>query len=60
MDCLAERPNGKLLFHFSFTDKENLLSWLLSFGDQVELLEPKALRSELYLISQKICEKYNQ
>lgn len=45
--CFEEQSDGKLLFHADYTDKENLLSWLLTFRDHVELLEPKSLREEL-------------
>lgn len=45
--CFEEQSDGKLLFHADYTDKENLLSWLMTFRDQVELLEPRDLRDEL-------------
>lgn len=45
--CFFEREDGKLLFHADYTDKENLVTWLLSFSDKVELLEPEEIRVEL-------------
>lgn len=49
---------GVLFFRSCFTDRETLFSWLLSFGNQVELLEPKALRKELGKTAEEIAEKY--
>ncbi len=60
IDCFCEQSDGKLLFHFGFTEKENLFSWLLSFGNQVELLEPKDLRTELLTIIEEINQKYDK
>lgn len=46
-DCFREQKDGTLLFQADYTNKENLLTWLLTFRDKVELLEPKAMREEL-------------
>lgn len=45
--CFEELPDGKLLFHADYTNKENLLTWILTFRNKVELLEPEHLREEL-------------
>lgn len=58
-DSFEVQEDGKLLFHFDFGNKENLLSWILTFGDQVELLEPDGLRKELEQIAKAIWEKYS-
>lgn len=50
--------DGGLLFQFGFSDKENLFSWILGFGDAAELLEPEALREELKKRAVSIAEKY--
>lgn len=60
MDCFSEQKDGKLLFQFAFHDKDNLFSWLLSFGDQVELVEPKALRKELLQIIKNTFHIYDE
>lgn len=46
-NCFEEQADGRLLFQTDYTDKENLLSWLLTFQDKVELLEPAEMREEL-------------
>ena len=58
MDCYQMTNEGKLRFEFYFSSKENLFSWLLSFGDGVELIEPEALRKDFSMIVKKIGEKY--
>lgn len=45
--CFVEQEDGRLLFSADYTDKENLLTWLLSFRDRVRLLEPEEIRAEL-------------
>ena len=41
------QQDGKLLFQADYTDKENLITWLLSFRNKVELLEPEEIREEI-------------
>lgn len=60
VDSFKERPDGKLLFHFGFTDRENLFSWLLGFGNQAELLEPSSLRAELKALAEQVGAKYRE
>lgn len=54
----VEEENGELLFRGKFCDKESLFYWLLSFGEESELLEPKELRKELYDLTKQMNKKY--
>lgn len=56
--CFQEQEDGKLLFQADYTDKENLITWLLSFRDKVELLEPNEIREELRQSILLLKEKY--
>ncbi|MDO4312037.1 MAG: YafY family protein [Eubacteriales bacterium] len=56
--CFEEQPDRKLLFHADYTDKENLISWLISFREQVVLLEPDAVREEIRLTLEYMLEQY--
>ena len=47
VDCFTVQENGQLLFQADYTDKENLIAWLLSFRDKATLLEPEEIREEL-------------
>lgn len=46
-DCFMVQEDGLLLFQADYTDKENLITWLLSFRDKATLLEPEEIREEL-------------
>lgn len=59
-DCFEEQEDGKLLFHADYTDAENLLTWLLTFRDQVILLEPEKLRKELMDSIEKMGRRYKE
>lgn len=56
--CFEEQEDGKLLFQTNYTDKENLITWLLTFRDKVILMEPEEIRKELYEELQKALHQY--
>lgn len=55
--CFTEQEDGRLLFTTEYTNKENLVVWLLTFGAQVEVLEPVEVREELARIAQEILDR---
>ena len=57
-DCYEPQPDGRLLFQADHTDKEGLLSWLLTFGEKAELLEPTEIRRELAEKIKRMGESY--
>lgn len=56
--CFVEQDDGRLLFTSEYSDKDNLISWILTFRDQVELLEPEDVRSELIQIIENMHRGY--
>lgn len=58
MSCFTEQADGRLLFEADYTDQENLLTWLLSFREKAEILEPEDLREELHRTLLKTLEHY--
>ncbi len=42
--CFTEADDGRLLFTADCTDMENLVTWLMTFGAKVEVLEPAEAR----------------
>lgn len=58
--CFEEQPDGKLLFHREYTNREYLLSWILAFGDKVRLLEPEDLRAELLRTAEVMAAVYRE
>lgn len=57
--CFTENEDGTLLFTADYTEKENLLSWLLTFGDKVKVLEPAWVQEELIRIAKNIIKVYD-
>lgn len=57
-NCFTEQPDGRLLFSFGFTDRVHIITWILTFGKGVELLEPAELRRELHQLAEEIQKKY--
>ena len=57
-DCYTLTPEGDCLFSTGFTDRDHLLSWILSFQGEAELLEPPELREELRKIGEIICRNH--
>lgn len=53
-----EQEDGRLLFQADYTDRENLITWLLSFRDKAELLEPEEIREELRRSIARMEERY--
>lgn len=58
-DSFVEQEKGKLFFQADYTDVENLVSWLLTFGDKVELLEPIEVREKIADIAKKLAKIYS-
>lgn len=46
-DKFEEREDGSFLVHISLPDNESLYSFLLSFGDSVEVLSPSDVREKM-------------
>lgn len=57
-DSFTKRADGKLLFSFAFGEPENIISWILSFGEKAELLEPADVREKLRRTAGRLNEKY--
>ncbi|MDE7177245.1 MAG: YafY family transcriptional regulator [Lachnospiraceae bacterium] len=51
-------PDGMLLFSTSFSDHDNVIGWIASFGGRAELLEPEYLRRDVLRFAEGICERY--
>ena len=58
--CLREQEDGYLLFEWDFADRNSLFGWLLSFGEQIELLEPQEIREELAGMLDRMQRRYKK
>ena len=59
-NCFTETEDGKLLFTVDYTDIENLVTWILTFGDQAELLEPPEARERIAQIVRNMTTVYEE
>ncbi|MBR6476447.1 MAG: YafY family transcriptional regulator [Lachnospiraceae bacterium] len=59
-DCYSETKDGKILFTADYADMDNLVSWMLTFGDKVEVLEPQEVRERLGAIAENMSKKYGR
>ena len=55
--CFHEDDEG-LHFEFGFANRSYTISWLLSFGDKVKVLEPIDLAAEIQSIAKNILSRY--
>ena len=57
-DRFIAEPDGKLRFTGGFPDADSVLSWVLTFGDKAELLEPQELREQLGNLTKTLADRY--
>ena len=56
--CFAEQEDGRLLFEEEYTNEDNLLTWLMGFGDKVTVLEPESARAALLGMAENMIRMY--
>ena len=57
LHCYTETSEG-LHLEIGFTQRDYMISWLLSFGDKVKVLEPKDIAKDIKSIAQNILSCY--
>ena len=60
VDCFTVESDGRLRFTGGFPDGDSVLSWILTFGDKAELLEPQELREQLGALAQTLADRYRR
>ncbi len=56
--CFTEQDDGRLLFTADYTDMDNLIAWIMTFGDKAEVLEPIETREKIAYMVQKMTTIY--
>ena len=51
-------PDGSVIMQFEVCGLLELQSWILQWGNQVEVLEPAILREDICEIARQIADKY--
>ena len=57
-DRFTVESDGRLRFTGGFPDADSVLSWVLTFGDKAELLEPEELRQQLGDLTATLADRY--
>ena len=57
-DSFTETEDGKLLFTADYTDLENLVTWLMTFQDKAEVLEPEEAREMIAAAVRRMSDIY--
>lgn len=57
-ECFNETKDGNLLFEREYTNEDNLISWILTFGDKAEILEPEDMREKFITTLKNIQTRY--
>ena len=58
VDSFTVQPDGRLLFRWEFPNADGVFSWILTFGDGAELLEPAKWREELGDLVRRLAQRY--
>lgn len=56
--CYTQQIDGRLLLERDFISYDNMQEWILSFGDQVLVLEPQSFRTAIVTQAQNIIDQY--
>ena len=57
-ECFTEMDDGRLLFSADYTNKENLVTWILTFGGNAEVLEPPEVRRAIRKAAEETLKNY--
>lgn len=55
-----KRDDGRLLFRADYTDLDNLVSWLLTFGDKAVVLDPPEIGKKISGVAERIRNRYEE
>ena len=58
--CFSEADDGRLFFTADYTDMDNLVSWILTFGAKAEVLEPAEVRDRIRHIAEAMEKTYRR
>ena len=58
--CFKEADDGRLLFTADYTDMENLVTWLMTFGAKAEVLEPAEARNIIRRNAEETLQIYKE
>ena len=57
-DCCEVQEDGRLLLIQDYSDMNDLVMWMLTFGEKVEVIEPAEVRERLKSIAESMLRSY--
>ncbi len=58
--CFTVHDDGRLLFTADYTDMESLVTWIMTFGDKAEVLEPEEAREKIASMARNMASVYEE
>ena len=58
--CFTVADDGRLLFSADYTDLDNLVTWLMTFGPKAEVLEPVEAREIIRRTAEETLQRYKE
>lgn len=59
-ECYRECEDGRLLLEIEHSDEDNLIGWIMTFGDRAELIEPVEVRKKISSLLSKMTDMYGK
>ena len=60
LKCFTEYDDGRMLFTGNYTDLGNLITWLMTFGDKAEVIEPREAREAISQMVKRMMKIYKE
>ena len=58
--CFTVHDDGRLLFTADYTDMESLVTWIMTFGDKAEVLQPETAREKIASMARNMVRVYEE
>ena len=55
---IEDLPDGSILYTVTVSGTKEISFWILSYGQEAEVLSPASLRDELATVAEKMCLRY--
>ena len=59
-ECYRECEDKRLLLEIEHSDEDNLIGWIMTFGDRAELIEPVEIRKKISSLLNKMTDMYGK
>ena len=57
---IEDLSDGSILFTVTVSGTEEISFWILSYGDQAEVISPESLRETIRMVAERMCRRYRR